>query len=110
MTILDKGTVDFVSIDKASNDAILILADHLSWDTESEYMEHMLLIQEKINSYVSYVESGQLDKDYPSKRPRKVRIELVSKFSPPNSHTADFFDAVQSVLRSVAIEFVLSTK
>ncbi len=70
--------IDYVSIDLNSN-AVLTISDHLEW---SGLDRHLYMIQEKINSYLSSVENGDLYIQFPHLKGRKVRIELVARFAP----------------------------
>lgn len=72
MTIEQIDTVDAIGVDKESNEVILTLIDHLEWDDQ-----HMLLLQDKINTYLDFVESGQLVDIYPDAINKQVRINMV---------------------------------
>ena len=61
MSVVDKDKVDGIAL---TEDKIikLLITDHLSW--EKEY-EHLLILQEKINSYLAFCESDQYREIYP---------------------------------------------
>ena len=61
MSIEQTNTVDFVSIDEISGDALLTISDHLAWD-ENEGA-HLELLQNKLNAYLRFIESGELERD-----------------------------------------------
>jgi hypothetical protein len=87
MSIEQTGTIDFVSIDKASGEVRLTISDHLDWDkTEGQ---HLLLLQEKLNAYLRFIESGELYQKYPETNERPVIIQITSKF--PMSKKAEVF-------------------
>ena len=44
------------------NKLALMIADHLDWENE---LQHLTLLQDKINAYVSFIESGQIYSVYP---------------------------------------------
>lgn len=56
MSILDANVVDIVGVDPAKGIARLIITDHLEWT--SPVQEHLFLLQEKINSYLRFLEGG----------------------------------------------------
>jgi len=57
MSILDTNKIDIVATRPDSNIVKLVIADHLDWaDMES----HGRLLQDKINTYLAFVESGQM--------------------------------------------------
>jgi hypothetical protein len=73
MSVLDSTTVDFVALAK-SGDVLLTISDHLDWNAENE---HLRLLQEKINTYCKYVETGQIYDEYPDTRDRRPLISIV---------------------------------
>ena len=78
MSIEQNEIVDFVSIDPKSGDVYLTISDHLPWDHGDG--EHLLLLQNKLNAYLRFIESGEMVKELPETNGRKVLIELVSQF------------------------------
>jgi hypothetical protein len=87
MSIEQTNIVDFLSIDKASGDVFLTISDHLAWD-ENEGT-HLELLQDKLNAYLRFIESGELVRECPQVVGRSIVINLVSKF--PLSRTAKTF-------------------
>ncbi|OCG41486.1 DUF6572 domain-containing protein [Gilliamella sp. Bif1-4] len=85
MTIEDLNKVDMIGIPK-ENESIVSLGftDHLSWHKGKEIEEHLFLIQEKINSYIRFVESGEIYKSFPAAKGRdKFLIEICFKYKIP---------------------------
>ena len=62
MTIDQTGVVDFIGIDTAGN-VRLTISDHLEWDVNTK--EHLFQLQEKLNCYLAFVESGEILETYP---------------------------------------------
>jgi hypothetical protein len=60
MVIDETSMIDFVSVDDADN-VNLTISDHLDWAATEK---HLMLLQEKINTYCKYVENGHLDDEY----------------------------------------------
>lgn len=54
--------IDGIGESKEKNELILLITDHLSWDNE---YEHLKILQEKINAYVSYIVSKQFEESFP---------------------------------------------
>lgn len=79
MTINQTGVVDFISIEPAGN-VKLTISDHLEWEEDTG--EHLLLLQEKLNSYLAFVESGEILKTYPKAEGKAVVISIYCKYSP----------------------------
>jgi hypothetical protein len=87
MSIDQTDTIDFATIDTASGDLWLTISDHLSW--EENEGNHLVLLQNKLNAYLRFIESGEVFKKVPDAKGRSVVINLVGKF--PLSQKADFF-------------------
>ncbi len=54
MSILDAKVVDIVGVDPDKGIARLVITDHLEWT--DPLGEHLLLLQEKINGYLRFLE------------------------------------------------------
>jgi hypothetical protein len=59
MSVEDKNKINAISTNKEDVVALTI-SDHLEWDSG-----HLLILQEKINSYLHFIESGQMHGSYP---------------------------------------------
>ena len=79
MTVEDLGKIDVTAIARESGDVILVISDHLDWD-ENEG-EHLFALQNKLNAYLEFIESGQVYAKIPRAVENKIIIEVVGKFS-----------------------------
>lgn len=80
MSIIDAKVVDIVGVDSEKAIARLIIADHLEWT--DPVGKHLLLLQEKINSYLRFLEGGELEQHYPNSKGCKCEIEIAMKYEP----------------------------
>ncbi len=87
MSIVQTHQIVFAIVDRASGDLWLTISDHLPWD-ENEG-NHLLLLQNKLNTYLRFIESGEVFKKVPNAKGRHIVINLVGKF--PLSQSADSF-------------------
>ena len=87
MSIEQTNTVDFVTLDETSGEALLTISDHLAW--EGNEGAHLELLQRKLNAYLRFIESGELIDEFPHLKGRSVVINLVGKF--PLSEQAELF-------------------
>ena len=78
VTIDNPDTVDLIGTEKASGKIVLTISDHLAWGDEA----HLSALQDKINTYLSFIESGEIYQQYPEARGQEIRIEAVMKFAP----------------------------
>ncbi|WP_448196823.1 DUF6572 domain-containing protein [Pseudomonas putida] len=80
MTIEQSGVVDMISISADQKTARLIITDHLEWSTKQS--DHRLLLQNKINEYLNFIEEGTLLEARPDLQGMKLAIEVVGKYIP----------------------------
>jgi len=78
--------VDLLGIDKSTGAVCLTISDHLDWTHE---FEHLKLLQDKLNSYLRYIESGEMHTALPGTVGRSIEINVVLKYEP--SPTAESF-------------------
>ncbi len=79
MSITETATIDGMGIDKNTGEVVLTISDHLDWKDERG---HLSAIEEKVNAYLGYLESGQLVEDMPEAAGRPPKIWLINKFHP----------------------------
>lgn len=79
MSVEQTNVIDFVGINKESGEITLAISDHLEWGSGDD---HLFLLQKKINSYLSYIESGEILEKIPNASERRTVIQLHSKFEP----------------------------
>ena len=77
MTVEEPGKIDFTAFDPQSGEMCLVISDHLDW---TEQGEHLLLLQSKLNSYLAFIESGEIYTKVPKASGRKIVIEVMGKF------------------------------
>lgn len=78
MSIEQTKSVDYIGIDKKTGSVVLTITDHLQW-VENE-SDHLLMLQDKINSYLGFIESEEIWETCPEVRNQKVVISIVGKF------------------------------
>ncbi|WP_119939198.1 DUF6572 domain-containing protein [Neorhizobium sp. NCHU2750] len=98
MAIDQVDQIDFYSIDRISGDLWLTISDHMPWDIDDG--NHLVILQDKLNTYLSFIESGEVHSKVPSSNGRRIVIILVGKF-PMSSRAESFFQmAAISVARA----------
>lgn len=106
MSIDNTNTLDGVAIDSERNALVLLLTDHLMWKCENDSSltehEHLLMLQEKINAYISYLESEQYKETYPNREFSFAVIEIHFKYDITEKCT-EFLQVVQNQIRHYGI-------
>ena len=92
--------VDFVSIDEDDN-IVLTISDHLEWDEKNE---HIFTLQEKINRYLGFIETGELTEKFPDARGKSPVISVVALY-PPNEVANTFLERVREVVEGAGYGF-----
>ena len=100
MTVENPRVVDFVSIDPGTGAVVLTIADHLAWDGEGR---HLATLQEKLNVYLSFIESGELLAACPEAAGRDVRIALVHR-APLTVVALRFLDTARGIVREAGFD------
>lgn len=96
MTIYDTNVLDMIAI--KDNYVHLVITDHLEWtDNQEEDLEHLQLLQAKINKYIAAYESGELFAKKPEIAGKFIAIQIVAKYC-PNKMAADFISRVRDFL------------
>jgi hypothetical protein len=106
MSVDNANIVDLVGVDKESAETVLTISDHLPWD---ETNEHILMLQEKINRYLAFIESGEIYEKYPDAKGRKCIISVVALYHP--TETAErFLQSVNAIVEGAGIGFRFKQK
>ena len=109
MTVEDIDTVDFTAVDKASGEVFLVIVDHLDWDEKTE-LDHAWKLQEKLNAYLRFLESGEVYDSLPAARGKEIDIRVVGKY-PLNEMGKAFFQQAEKIIKGAGfrLKFELST-
>jgi hypothetical protein len=103
MSVEDSKIIDLISTDPEGN-VVLTISDHLEWD---EKLEDHIVLQNKINDYLSFIEGGQLFIDYPAAMGKKIIIGIFVKFIP--DETAEkFLKMAKETIQSAGFDLKLS--
>jgi len=98
MSIEDQNSVDAIGVDE-NGVVVLTISDHLSWDSE-----HLYLLQEKINTYLVFLESGEVYEAYPGSKGKEFKINLVCKYEPTPS-VMEFISQCTNIINQAGFQF-----
>jgi hypothetical protein len=101
MTIEQRNVVDIVAVNEKTSRVILGVSDHLPWADDNE---HLLMLQDKLNDYLSYIESGEMYESFPKAAGKEIEIRVVHKFA-PNSEGEKFLHLVGNFIRESGYYF-----
>jgi hypothetical protein len=85
MGVENTNQVDIIGINKETGICTLTIVDSLDW---TDKYEHLVILQEKINTYLSFIESGEIYKSYtPSEgKDFEINIRFMNPISPDCEH------------------------
>lgn len=101
MSISESDKLDGLGVTNNGNTLALLISDHLDFENEHE---HLFALQNKINSYIVFIEEKQymqienFNKDYAD-----FIFEIAFKFS-PTENCIKFLNAVQNQLADLKIK------
>lgn len=101
MSIEQSGIVDFIADDSVAGLASLVITDHLRWGLEVP--NHLYLLQEKLNTYIRFVESGEIYEGREHLRNRKLVLKVVGLYPLPEE-AEEFYRRAQEVLQEIDLE------
>jgi hypothetical protein len=100
MSIDQKDKIDFISI-TPNGEVALTISDHLPWDKENE---HLFVLQDKINSYLVFIESGQIFESYPAAENKILIIEVTMQYE-PDEMGLTFLERSKEIIENASIQF-----
>ncbi|WP_179958168.1 DUF6572 domain-containing protein [Chitinimonas arctica] len=100
MSVEQDNVIDAISLSNSSN-VVLTISDHLEWSQENEEI-HLELLQNKLNTYLVFFESGELYESYPAAEGKKVTISIVAKFD-LNEKAKGFYAQVEAILAGAGL-------
>lgn len=96
MSIEQEKVIDMLVPDESLKEVLLIITDHLPW-SEPNY-EHALALQNKINFYLSFIESGEIYEKFPEHKDKSVIIKVVGKY-PLSKEAERFYEKARTTIQ-----------
>jgi hypothetical protein len=101
MTIEQENVIDIIGVNEEKKYISLVISDHLECDDKNE---KLLLLQSKINSYLAYIESGDIYEQHPDSKGFDVHIVLTCMHE-PSSEGLKFFGLVSPIIEEAGFCF-----
>lgn len=99
MSINQTNIIDIIETTPEGK-VVLTISDHHSWGEAW----HLQLLQDKINAYLQFIESGQILEDYPNAVGREVIIETAMKYQ-PTPEAALFLEKAKDIIKGAGFDF-----
>lgn len=91
--ICDRGVIDYALVE--DNKYVLVIVDHLEWRYNTRE-RHLVTLQDKINDYLDYIESGQISEENKGLRPV---IRIIAEYS-YSKYCIDFLKKVKTFIKN----------
>ena len=74
MSVEQTDIVDIIGTDRWTGRVTLTISDHLDW---TDSVAHQTILQKKLNTYLAFVESGEILERYPEAKDKAVTFDIV---------------------------------
>ncbi len=100
MSVVDRNVIDFGHED---NDKVTIcISDHIPWESEI-LRAHLEVLQDKVNDYLDYIESGQIYEDFGGKgKTPSIKVVFCHK---PTEEAVLFLNKIKEAVIDNAYTF-----
>ena len=103
-TIEETNTIDAIGVEKSTGKVVLKIFDHLDWSDEHE---HLYLLQEKLNSYLRFLESQEIYETYPAANGRELAVSIVFANS-PSASALEFIDSASAIMSNAGFSLTFA--
>lgn len=101
MSIEQARVIDFLGISKDDGCCILTISDHLEWN----HWEHLVALQDKVNNYLAFIESGEIYDALPDAQGRAIEISIRCKFLPEGDDDWRFLQMARDAIQGAGFRF-----
>ena len=96
MSIDQEKVIDARAVDEKANEVNLFIFDHYSW--EDPKSEHPFKLQDKLNTYLAYIESGEIYTNNPEYKEKPVVIKVLGKY-PLSEFGEKFYEKATTIIQ-----------
>ena len=105
MSVEERKVIDAIGIRRSDDRVVLTVTDHLPWLPDNE---HLQVLQDKLNDYLAFIESGEVYGSYPQARGKEIEIQVIHKY-PPVGDGIVFLERVGMTIRAAGFHFSSQT-
>jgi len=104
MSIDELYKIDIIST-TPEGETRLTITDHYDWSNQHQ---HLLVLQDKLNAYIQFIEDGKVFEKYPSAKKDHISIDVVFKFE-PTTDAILFLNRCKETINDFGIGFAWRT-
>jgi len=101
MSIEQAGVIDSIKTKDNETVCVVIIFDHLEWNDS----KHLIALQDKINNYLSFIESGEIYKHRPEAKTQAIEISIYCKFVPEEPDDLKFLQFARDSIKNAGFGF-----
>ncbi|MGJ8644327.1 MAG: DUF6572 domain-containing protein [Luteolibacter sp.] len=105
MSIDQPKLVDSCGINQDEGSCVLVIVDDRKWND----WEHLKTLQEKLNNYLAFIESGEIYSARPEARGLTIEICIRCKFLPEGDDDFDFLRLASKAIEGAGFRFSVIT-
>ena len=108
MTVERTSVVDWLGIEKSSGHIVLTVVDDLDWNDKKH---HLLALQEKLNTYLAFIENGEVferlaeEAKKTVERSTPIKVSILAKYPLPDE-ARNFVDYAKERFRLAGFELL----
>lgn len=102
MSVMDEGVIDNMGLRKNEKSLNLYIFDHLAWGLEADDV-HIFMLQNKLNDYLQYIDSGQVNERYKVEDYENIIIRVIAKY-PFSYDCVQFLDKAKRYINDAGFE------
>lgn len=102
MSIQQEKIIDIIASGRKPDEAVLVIFDELDWSKKNRVV-HLDLLEKKLNSYLSFIESNEIFEKYPEHKGKKIFITVIGKY-PLCDDAVDYFKKASDVIKDAGFE------
>lgn len=101
VSITETNKIDLVGTRPDSSIVRLVITDHLAWD---DFASHARLLQDKVETYLTFIDSGQLATLPNIPEVPEIRIEVMLQ-QPPSEEARGFLARLERAVTAFGVAF-----
>lgn len=102
MSVDQQGVIDVLTRSRETGGVTLTISDHLDW---TEPLQHIALLQAKIDAYLRFIASGQVWERCPDAIGKGITILVALRVPPPDGDVTEFLAAAEEKVVAAGYAF-----
>jgi hypothetical protein len=102
MSVLDTDLINYIYLDDDDHVPVLVVSDPLTW-RPPEDQRHLDMLRDKLNTQITFVETGQIKGVWSAYDGGLVRVEVVGR-CPLTQAAGRFYDLARKVMTAANME------